>query len=230
MPLFDAPTVLTLEPLGGYLQGGTMTKNFWGSITYGKTVVDVKYPADMSRYSIDDGVYALARIIKETPGKLLVFAHSQGAQVVSRWLRTRATDADAPTGDRVGFLLIGNPLRKYGGFGVGQPEFDGHKGLPTLNNSRYNIVDCKLQYDGWADIPTDPKPGVMAALNVQQDRYGVNGIRGIHAMGYRYANLNDTERKTYTEGTTEYVMLPHKPLVLAPQWLIEASYTKRPEK
>ena len=219
--------ILTVEPLGGNWIGGTMTYNFGGSVTTGKTVVPVRYPASMSKYSIDDGVVSLDRTIKKTTGTLLVFAHSQGAQVVSRWLRTLATDASAPDPERVSFLLIGNPLRKYGGYGVNRPEFDGQKGLVTLNNSAYTVTDCKLQYDGWADHPT--RFGKWATLNAYQDRYGVNGNLAIHAMGYRYANLNDPKRKTYTEGTTQYVMIPHRPLIVAPRLLIEFSFN-RPER
>lgn len=220
-------TVLTVEPLGGNWVGGTMPLNFGGAVTNGKTVVPVRYPASMSKSSIYDGVVALDRTIKATTGTLLVFAHSQGAQVVSRWLRTLATDPSAPDPARVSFLLIGNPLRRYGGYGVGRPEFDGRKGLPTPNDSPYAVTDCKLQYDGWADHPT--KSGIWAALNAGADRYGINGNRAIHAMGYRTANLDDPGRTTYTEGTTQYVMIPHRPLIVAPRRLIESSYN-RPER
>lgn len=217
-------TVLTVEPLAGNLVGGTMTKNFGGQITDLKTVFTVKYPASMSSTSIDKGVDALHTALSQIPGQMLVFAHSQGAQVVSRWLRRQDWVIEP---DRLSFLLIGNPLRKYGGHGVGGREFGGQTGLHTVNDSPYRVTDVTLQYDGWSDSPT--KPGLFAKLNAQQDRFGVNGARAIHAMGYRKANLHDPGRKTYVENTTEYVLLPHKPILPFPQAWIEKSYD-RPER
>lgn len=233
-------TILTGEPLGGNLfPGGTMKLNFggagipgaaatgpttqtWLGQPVGTTVSRVSYPAAATRSSISSGVTALDTMIQSTAGDLLVFGHSQFCQVVTRWLRERGEAADAA--DRVRFLLIGNPLRKYGGYGVGRPEFDGRTGLVTPNDTDYTVTDVKLRYDGWADNPT--LPGIWASLNAKLDRFGINGNRAIHALGYRTANLDDPARKTYVENTTTYVMLPHAPLI--PSWRIESSYA-RPE-
>ncbi len=240
-------TILTGEPLGGNaFPGGTMKLNFGGSGTPGSAasgpstrswlgqppgtlVTRVPYPASMTKFSIPDGVVSLDRMIKRTSGDLLVFGHSQFCQVVSRWLRTLAQEPDAPDPERVRFLLIGNPLRKYGGFGVGRKEFDskrGQVGLATPTDSPYEVEDVKLQYDGWADHPT--LPGTWAHANAAADRYLINGNRAIHAWGYRSANLNDPKRKTYVEGTTTYVMIPHAPLLMVPRSRIEQGYN-RPE-
>lgn len=239
-------TVLTLEPLSGNWglivgPGGTMKRNFggaglpfwawegnttcaWLGLPAGTPVKRVKYPASLAPRSIDDGVQALSARIAECPGPLLVFAHSQGAQVVSRWLRERSTTADP---DRIEFLLIGNPLRKYGGYGVGHPEVDGRTGAPTPTGTPYRVRDVKLQYDGWADYPDTDDP--VAVANANRDRCGINGTRAIHAMGYRTATLDDPARKTYREGLTEFVMLPHAPLTTYPPAQIEAGY-RRPER
>lgn len=219
-------TVLTVEPLGGHIVGGTMHRNFGGSITAGRSTVTVRYPASMAAHSIDRGVAELQATIVTTPGPLLVFAHSQGAQVVSRWLRTRGADMTAYR-DRIEFLLIGNPLRRYGGYGVGRPEFGGATGQPTPVNSGYRITDVALQYDGWADAPT--LPGMWAHANAQQDRFGINGKRAIHALGYRGARLDDPARRIHREGSTEFVLIPHPPLLKVPAAWIEKSY-QRPEK
>ena len=216
-------TVLTVEPLAGHLVGGTMTKNFGGSVTNGK-VIPVRYPADMSSTGIDRGVVALHAAIRLTAGPMLVFAHSQGAQVVSRWLRREETPVDP---DRLAFLLIGNPLRKYGGFGVGRKEFGGQTGLATPTDSPYRVTDVTLQYDGWSDAPA--LPGVWAATNARQDRLGINGARAIHAMGYRKARLDDPKRRRHREDTTEFVLIPHPPLLPFPKAWIEKSYL-RPER
>ena len=152
----DATTVLTIEPLGFNLMGNTMVRNFGGAVCRDRKVVPVDYPASLGRQSIDKGVESLNRCLHSTPERLLVFAHSHGVQVVSRWLRTHAGDPDAPDPTLVSFLLIGNPLRKYGGAGVGRPELDGSLGLPTPTDTQYRVFDVTLQYDGWADAPTLP--------------------------------------------------------------------------
>jgi hypothetical protein len=217
---------LTIEPLNFNILGNTMRHNFGDSVCRDRLVVAVDYPASLNRHSIDTGVESLDRCLHATPGRLLTFAHSQGAQVVSRWLRTHTAGPDAPDPALVSFLLIGNPLRKYGGAGVGRPEVDGQPGLPTPNDTPYRVFDVKLQYDGWADTPN--LPGRWAVANAKQDRFGINFNRAIHAMGYRTANLEDPGRKTYTEGTTEYILLPHDPLLPVPQEWIESAYD-RPE-
>lgn len=235
-------TILTLEPLSGNLfPGGVMRTNFggvkldkagktlapWIGCPAGTRVIRVNYPASLAADSIPRGVDALDAAVRSTQGDMLVFAYSQGAQVASRWLRTRVGIAGAPATNRLRFLLIGNPLRKYGGYGVGRPEVDGATGLASLNNTGYSVVDYKLQYDGFADHPT--RPSVAAARNASQDRMGINGNRAIHAWGYRTARLDHPARKTFTEGTTQYVMAPHPPLLpWYPQWLIERGYN-RPE-
>lgn len=216
-------TVLTVEPLGGNWVGGTMSKNFGGSITRGSTVVPVRYPAAPTRGSIPDGVAALDRAIRDTSGEVLVFAHSQGAQVVSRWLRTCVTADPA----RISFLLIGNPLRRYGGYGVGRKEFDGMIGLATPSGTGYRVTDVALQYDGWADDPA--LSGFWAHRNAASDRIGIHGGKGIHAMGYRTADLNDPARKTFQESRTQYVLLPHAPILPIPTAWIEPAY-QRPER
>jgi len=218
----DVPiTVLTLEPLDYNLGGNTLISELRGVPCAGRAVVKVNYPASLGKDSIDNGVSALDELIRSTPGPKLVFGHSQGAQVASRWLRTHADGPGAPPGEDLSFLFIGNPLRKYGGFIVGRPEVDGVTGLPTLNDTRYAVTDITLQYDGWADAPTEP--GALAALNA------VEGKFARHSRGYFTADADDPNRKTYQENTTTYVLLPAPPLIPAPQSEIELSYS-RPER
>lgn len=217
----SAPTVLTLEPLDYNAFGNTMVRQFGGSVTAGKNVIAVRYPASLAAHSIERGVAALDDLLRSTPGDLLVFAHSQGAQVVSRWLRGNAAAPSAPDPERISFLLIGNLLRKYGGSGIGTKEVDRKIALPTPSDTRYRVVDVKLQYDGWADKPS--KPALFANLNAFKGRFA------IHSLGYRKADLNDPRRTQYQENTTRYVMLPHAPAVKVPQRWIERSYD-RPER
>lgn len=213
--------VLTLEPLDFNLIGNSMLLNLQGKPCDGKTVVQVMYPASFASTSIDKGVEALDKMVKQLPEEKLVYGHSQGAQVVSRWLRQHANDSDAPSPESLRFLLIGNPLRKYGGFIIGKPEVGGQTGQPTLNTTQYKVTDVKLQYDGWCDVPT--RSTVLANMNAAVGR------GHLHCFGYRDANLYDPNRKVYVENTTEYVMLPSKPpLKLVPQSVIEEAYD-RPE-
>jgi pimeloyl-ACP methyl ester carboxylesterase len=214
-------TVLTLEPLDYNLGGNTLVLELRGEPCAGHPVVKVDYPASLGRNSIDDGVNALDALIHSTPGPKLVFGHSQGAQVASRWLRTHADGPDAPPAEELSFLFIGNPLRKYGGFIVGRPEVDGVIGVPTRNDTRYAVTDIALQYDGWADMPT--RPGDPAGLNALKGKFAR------HSQGYFTADANDPNRKIYQENTTTYVLLPAPPVIQSPQADIEAFYS-RPEQ
>ena len=209
-------TVLTLEPLDFNILGNTLELQLKGIPCHGRRVIKVDYPASFAPKSIDYGVGALSSALNAVAGPKLVFAHSQGAQVVSRWLRLGLS---VP---QVEFLLIGNPLRKYGGFIVGKPEVGGQIGLPTPNDTYYPVTDLKMQYDGWADIPD--KPGMLAKLNATR------GQNGRHCYGYLSADPSDPQAKVYREGTTNYMMLPGKPVIPGvSQLLIEKSYA-RPEK
>lgn len=214
-------TVLTLEPLDFNVLGNTLRLQLRGKPCAGQRVVQVDYPASFAAKSIDKGVAALDQMLHRVTGPKLVFAHSQGAQVCSRWLRKYTNTAGAPSPQEVSFLLIGNPLRKYGGYIIGRPEVGGQVGLPTLNDTPYSVTDIKMQYDGWADVPD--KPGKWALLNAS------TGRNGRHCYGYLGADMDDPFRWVYKEGTTTYVMLPGKPNIPVPQSWIESSYF-RPER
>lgn len=214
-------TVLTLEPLDFNVVGNTMLHNLRGEPVEGNAVVQVMYPASFASNTIPKGVAVLDMLLKKIPGEKLVFGHSQGAQVASRWLREHSHDFDAPPENLLSFLLIGNPLRKYGGFIIGKPEVGGMIGLPTPNDTQYEVTDVKMQYDGWADVPDQST--FFANWNASIGR----GDR--HCFGYRDATLSDPNRKVCKENTTTYVMLPGKPLLkLVPQKIIEEAYN-RPE-
>lgn len=215
-------TILTLEPLDFNLLGDTMILDLQGKPCEGNAVRPVKYPASLAPDSISNGVAALDSLLKSVLGPKLVFGHSQGAQVASRWLRQHATDADAPYHTQLSFLLIGNPLRKYGGAIVGGKEVDGVVGEPTPNWTQYQVTDIKLQYDGWADMPTGS--GFLARANAALGKFSR------HSLGYRTADPDDPSRKAYQENSTTYVMIPAPPILkFVSQSSIENSYS-RPEK
>lgn len=217
----DDVTVLTLEPLDFNLLGNTLKLQLRGKPCYDRKVVKIDYPASFAAKSIDLGLEALVKAINEIPGRKMVFAHSQGAQVCSRWLRQYGKSATGPDPLELSFLLIGNPLRKYGGYIIGKPEVGGQTGLPTPTDTAYVVRDVKMQYDGWADMPTGP--GALAAFNAMQ------GKNKRHCYGYLTADLDDPGRKVYQEGLTTFIMLPGKPVIPVPQSMIEKSY-ERPER
>ena len=154
--------------------------------------VNVPYTATLKATSITDGVTALDAALKSTPGQVVAMGHSQGAQVISRWLRTHATDMDAPDPARVSFLLTGNPLRPLTGRIIGANEVDGITGQPTLQDTDYRIVDVARQHDGWA---------IKGPL---WGRNGLIGMFGDHLL-YRNVNINDpAPLETWTDGFTTY--------------------------
>lgn len=210
------PTVLTLEPLDFNAIGNTLKLQLRGIPCHGREVVKVNYPASFQSNSIDLGVQALDDMLHTITGPKLVFAHSQGAQVVSRWLRESRSLVP-----QVEFLLIGNPLRKYGGYIIGRPEVGGRTGLPTPTDSPYPVTDLKMQYDGWADWPS--KPAVFPRLNA------MNGQNKRHCYGYLTADPADPKARVHVEGRTRFVMLPAPPTLPIPQAWCEAGYD-RPEK
>lgn len=214
-------TVLTLEPLDFNLLGNTLKLQLRGKPCAGKKVIRIDYPASFAAKSIDLGVDALNKAVHEVNGPKLVFAHSQGAQVVSRWLREHASLEVIPPNE-LEFLLIGNPLRKYGGYIIGRPEVGGKIGLPTINDTQYHVTDLKMQYDGWADWPGD-SAGALVKMNANV------GKNRRHCYGYLTADLDDPNRKVYQENSTTYVMIPGSPNIPVPQSWIESSYA-RPER
>lgn len=216
-------TVLGLDPaffpcMGVWLDGFA-TKP-------GRTFKRLWYPNIPSAGNAARGVEALDKALQVTPGPVVVFGHSMGAQVASKWLRERGPSSDVDPA-RVRFLLCGNPERKYGGalcvastpkyLGLTvQPSYGG-PGIP--DDTPYTVIDYARQYDFWADAPTVADPSKEAAKN---------GSQGIHC-NYFKTGLDDPDVLSYTEGTRTYLL---KPTVLSDrvlQAVIEQSY-KRPAK
>lgn len=108
----------------------------------------VEYPASADRDSISTGVVNLNTALRATAGPKIVLAHSQGAQVASRWMRKYATDPTAP--QDVTFILTGNPLRNPTGKIVGGWEIGGTRGVATSLTTPWPIIDVARQQDYWA--------------------------------------------------------------------------------
>lgn len=162
------------------------------------TLKKIDYPASTASDSITKGVRNLDIMLKLTPGPIIVLAHSQGAQVASRWMREHSGDANAPDKDRLTFVLAGNPLRATGGYIVGRKEVGGTIGQPTPTDTKWHIVDIARRYEGWADWPndTDNKWAVRAAEA---------GKKAYHTH-YNDVNLYDSDNTVWSTGNTTFVL------------------------
>lgn len=155
-------TVLTL---GGLNYG---TNDHVGAALHGyarkSNRVIVKYPQAASASSIPAGVEALALALRSalagTTGPIDVVAHSQGAEVVSEWLSRYAARPDAPPAQRVRFILLGNPRRRYGG--AGKRGFDGRPLPRTPDDTQYTVLDVARSHDGWCNNDAWPEKLTLA--------------------------------------------------------------------
>ena len=155
-------------------------------------------PASLAPHSIAHGVAALDAAVRATAGPVIVLAHSQGAQVASHWMREHANDTGAPSGDRLVFLLTGNPLRAEGGYAIGRREVGGTIGQPTPAASRWRVIDVARRFDGWADWPADTRN--RRAVDAARA-----GMMRRHAH-YDEADLLDPSHTVWTRGTTTFVL------------------------
>ena len=133
-----------------------------------------------------------------TTGRQYVFAYSQGARVVSQWLQTRSQVEGAPTPDDLGFVLMGNPGRKYGG-----ADGDWDQVIPETD---YHVIDVSRQYDAASDFPDNPF-NLLALLNANA------GFLFVH-QDYEDVDIYDPANYVWTEGNTTYVYVPTKNLPL----------------
>jgi len=168
-------TVLLCYP--PFLKGTGLYKKWCKGWAFGggRTAVDVPYSPTLAARSIINGVAALDTALKTTPGDVVAMGHSQGAQVISRWLRHYADAPDAPDPLRVRFVLTGNPLRANTGRIIGMREVDGVVGQPTRTNTRYRVLDVARRYDGWA---------------IKGPTFSRNGVRGMAIDHCAYWNVD----------------------------------------
>jgi pimeloyl-ACP methyl ester carboxylesterase len=198
-----AATVLTLSGLNFNLTN-YMPRQFGGLFARPPYVLrKVSYPASLAADSIARGVAALDAALRETPGPVIVLAHSQGAQVASHWMRAHADDPAAPSGHRLVFLLTGNPLRAEGGYAIGRREVGGTIGQPTPVTSRWRVIDVARRYDGWADWPAD-------TANRRAVEAARAGMMRLHTR-YDEVDLSDPTNTVWSRGTTTFVLTRETP-------------------
>ncbi len=207
LPIPARATVLTLSGLNFNLYNDMPNKlqGVFNKAPY--YMVKVDYPASTARDSISKGVANLDAALKGIQGKKIVLAQSQGAQVVSRWIREHANDRKAPSTNDLTFILTGNPLRSTGGYIIGRPEVGGTTGQPTPTNSRWNVIDVARRYDGWADWVKD-ESNEWAVKNA-------NAGKTLLHKGYNDVNINDPSHTVWKSGSTTYVLTQEK---ILPMW------------
>ena len=227
----DSATVLTLSGLNFNLYN-SMPDKFHGLFSKPPyTMVRVKYPASIAKNSISKGVDMLNEALRKTPGPKIVLAHSQGAQVCSRWMRTYASDTTAPKPGELLFILTGNPLRSSGGYIIGRKEVGGTIGLPTPVNTPWPIIDFARRYDGWADWVQDEKNKVAV-------RNANIGKQTLHKK-YNDIDFFSPTHSIWTNGNTTYVLTHEDELPILKgnsspskdketREKVESAYTNRP--
>lgn len=142
-------TFRVMDPMPTWCQGFAMT---------GATKIRLGYPASLDVNSIPDGANALETLIDITAGDIVVFGHSQGAQVVAKWLDDHADDVDAPDPADLSFVVTGNPVRALGR----DPTKRNHAGVlltPMRDDTQYTVIDIARRNDGWCNWdnwPTGP--------------------------------------------------------------------------
>lgn len=235
--VFSSATVLSMVGLN-YNINDYMPEQLQGVFALPPyTMQHIDYPASLKRTSIDEGVANLDKAIRATSGNIIVIAHSQGAQVASRWMRTYASDGTAPDASRLMFILTGNPLRSTGnGHIIGLTEVGGTIGEPTPLTTKWWIVDVARRYDGWADYPSD-NTDQLATKNANA------GQASFHT-NYSGVDIYDPENTLWSLGNTTFILTKEITPPLLKNWIlvgeqgdavraaykrhIEKAYTDRP--
>ncbi len=166
------------------------------SASSGNTCEPVEYLSDEpSEVGESSGLAALTVALSSVPSATKVVGFSQGAVIASEWLRGNSDNALAPSPEDLSFVLVANPLRKYGG---SRPAYDSAN-RPTPA-TRYEVLDITIEYDGVADFPDSPF-NLLALANA------LAGLQYIHVRDYEDLDLENAEKLVWREGNTTYVLV-----------------------
>ena len=195
-------TVISLGPRGGNGGDGPAMVQFckgW-SESGGRNRVNIDYGND-----INTGVDLLEAKLREVAGPKIVFGHSQGAQVASRWLEAHPNDS-IPANE-LSFVLIGNPERKYG-----RVPWDVNGTGPsttTRDTTKYTVLDVTRHDDGWANWPSPTNPHNPHA-NLFTWASAISGMFFVHPR-YNTTDLDTLEADKLAKtvvGNTSYYVVP----------------------
>lgn len=209
-PLPGAEEILGVPLLDPNLFPPDMTRALRGTFCSGDLACQqVVYSPLNIREGEDMLTAALPQALADSEsGKVVVFAYSQGGQVVEQWLKNNVVDADPdslPSRDELVFVTYGNSTRKYGGslaygsFGTRENEL--------WPDTQYQVLDISHQYDYTTDKPDNPFNG-LAYLNA------IMGLAFVHG-DYTFIDPYDPANAVWTEGNITYVLAPtaHLPLL-----------------
>lgn len=215
-PVANAATVLTLE---GGLVGMQHLLHFTPLQLRGdlcrspNKCQPVDYIAFPAQPYTDRGATNVEKTIGTLPAgdSVILFGHSQGAQVIYSDLRRWAADpATAPDPATLSWVSIGNPENRYGGK---RPKTDAVTNPWLPADTAYGGTEVIRQYDGWADWPDDPT-NLLAVANA------VVGMFTTHT-DYWNVDLDDPRNVRYTPdlpgggpGNVTYVWVPNDTLPL----------------
>lgn len=175
--------------MAGMMQGGFCSQ------ASGNSCKEVRYVSGSSVLGEPTGLWALRPAIRYAEPPTMVVGFSQGATVASQWLREHDGRFDAPPSDELSFVLLANPLRKYGG---SRPAYEGID--EATPDTEYRVLDIAVEYDGAADLPDD-------LLNPLAVANALAGFTYIHIPGYGDYDLDTAEKIVWVEGNTTYVLI-----------------------
>ena len=144
-------TVLTIAPLGG----ADMTSWCGGWAGRQGRVIEVPSAANLSISAIPDSAVALDNLVHTHTDELIVFAHSQGCQVVGAWLDKYARFVLPGDHERIRFVLTGNLERAFYGYAANKPKWIPAGNIRGITNNRtaFQVLDIGRKGDLWANYP-----------------------------------------------------------------------------
>ncbi|MCB0949834.1 MAG: PE-PPE domain-containing protein, partial [Mycobacterium sp.] len=172
------------------------------SASSGNKCTPVQYMSGVPLVGEFSGLTALTVALWVAPSPTTVLGFSQGSLIATEWLRRNAGKTGAPSPDDVSFVLVANPLRKYGGV---RPVYDIDEPTPDTG---YDVLDIAIEYDGVADFPDNPF-NLLALANA------LAGSQYVHIYGYDDVSLENAEKLVWKVGNTTYVLIrnPNIPLL-----------------
>lgn len=198
----QATLAANVRTITGYTAGGElewdMSEIFQGgycSASSGNTCKPVEYLSDVPVVGELSGLAALTVALWLPPWQKTVLGFSQGAVIATEWLRSNSDNALAPSPESLSFVLVANPLRKYGG---SRPAAGSY--ISPTPATQYEVLDITVEYDGVADFPDNP-------LNLLALANALAGFQHIHIFGYQDVDLENAEKLVWNEGNTTYVLI-----------------------
>ena len=197
----EATSAANVRTITGYTADGElhweMSEIFQGgycSASSGNICEPVEYLSGVPLVGEFSGLTVLTVALWSAPSPTTVLGFSQGALIATEWLRRNNTNWLAPSSKDLSFVLVANPLRKYGGV---RPAYEIDDPTPA---TRYQVLDITIEYDGVSDFPDYPS-NLLAVANALAGSYY------IHIGGYEHVDLENAEKLVWKEGNTTYVLI-----------------------